>query len=145
MLLRSGWRQRWTVPPGSPARRLRGDHPCRERNHMPYTIDPRPIQICWTGPQQWSDYKVSERLPIELTGREPIVQGTKPRYMIHHPASWLAADVGPTHNMAQFYTLPKAVRDAYDAVILDAWKYGAHAKHFTLGITCHLLMPHPFS
>ncbi len=106
-----------------------------------FVPDRRPIQILWTGPQQWTPQQVNALIGPLLLDRAPIIDDPRgPRFMIHHPASWLPGSEGPTHNMAQYWTLPKAIRDAYADAIIEA----STRRTFTIGITCHLLMSGAF-
>jgi hypothetical protein len=110
-----------------------------------FVPDRRPIQIVWTGPQQWTPQQVAKRIGPLLLDRAPIIDDPRgPRFLIHHPASWLPDDPGvegdATHNMSQYWTLPKATRDAYADAIIEA----STRRTFTIGITCHLLMSGPF-
>lgn len=104
--------------------------------------------MSWTGPRpQWTPEQWRTLLGPRLLDRPKLAPG-KARRMIHHPASWLSADLphsDSTHNMAQFYTLPAAAREALDETVLAAWKAGPFAGKFTLGISCHLSMVDPFS
>ncbi len=102
--------------------------------------DRRPIQMIWTGPEQWTSEQVSSILPVLVKGESLAGSDPRgPRFMIHHPASWTKE--APTHNMAQFWPLPKATRAAYAKVIIEARK----GRKFTLGISCHMLMVDPFT
>lgn len=115
---------------------------------MTFVRDPRPIQMVWTGPAPWTPAQEKELCGPMLTDREPIIKHPKgPRFMRHHPASWqkeVPGESDSTHNMAQFYTMLPASREAFDAALLEAWKTGPNAGKFTFGISCHLSMVDPF-
>lgn len=101
-----------------------------------WTPDRRPIQIIWTGPAQWTPAEVATHLPGRLADESLTDDPRGPRFMIHSPASWTG-----DHQMAQFWTLPKATRTAYQKAMVEACKI----RKCTFGITCHLQMSGPFS